>query len=167
MEEGNELPDYEPHEPDYDPPENELIQLFDEAIHEQRNISNYNRVNEDILYRILQRIKYHPEEVNENGAKALILAVDYPIQEPSIVQAILDTNKISIQERKIALELAIDNFRAEAQNNIENINVNTINKLFTITEMLKLRYKRQGGGKKTRKRPFRKKKRRYTKRLRF
>ena len=149
---------------------NPLTILMDEAIHEQRNISNYSRINEDILYRILQRIKFHPEEVNEYGGKALILAVDYPIQEPLIVQAILDTNKITPTNRKIALELAMDNFYAESQNRLEDIDANTINKLFTITEMLKLRYRRQGGSKKKnskkKKRTVRKNKRRNTKRLR-
>ena len=150
--------------------DNPLITLMDEAVHEQRNISNYDQINEDILYRILQRIKFHPDEVNEYGGKALILAVDYPLQEPLIVQAILDTNKITPTNRKIALELAMDNFRAESQNNIEDINVNTINKLFTITEMLKLRYRRQGGSKrkksKKKRKTIRKNKRRNTKRLR-
>lgn len=149
---------------------NPLITLMDEAVHEQRNISNYDQINEDILYRILQRIKFHPDEVNEYGGKALIIAVDYPIQEPLIVQAILDTNIISPTNRKIALGIAMDNFRAESQNNIEDINVNTINKLFTITEMLKLRYRRQGGSKrkksKKKRKTIRKNKRRNTKRLR-
>lgn len=154
-----------------------LIKLLREATHEQRNISNNEQINEDILYRILQRIKYHPEEVNiptESGATPLILAVDYPLQEPLIVQAILDTNKISNKDRKIALELAIDNFDAESQNRLEDINVNTINKLFNITEMLKLRYRRQGGSKRkkskkkinSKKKTIRKNKRRNTKRLR-
>ena len=152
--------------------DNPLIRLMDEAVHEQRNVSDYSRVNEDILYRILQRIKFHPDEVTEYGGRALILAVDYPIQEPLIVQAILDTNKITPNIRKIALELAIDNFRAESQNKIEDIDANTINKLFTITEMLKLRYRRQGGSKrknskkKKKKQTIRKNKRRNTKRLR-
>ena len=150
--------------------DNPLITLMDEAVHEQRNISNNEQINEDILYRILQRIKFHPDEVNEYGGRALIIAVDYPIQEPLIVQAILDTNIISPTNRKIALGIAMDNFRAESQNNIEDINVNTINKLFTITEMLKLRYRRQGGSKrkksKKKRKTIRKKKRRNTKRLR-
>ena len=144
-----------------------LITLLDEAIHEQRNISNYDKINEDILYKILQRIKFHPDEVNEDGGLPLILAVDYPLQEPLIVQAILDTNKISPTNRKIALELAMDNFYAESHNKLEDINANTINKLFTITEMLKLRYRRQGGSKrKNSKKKKKRNKRRNTKRLR-
>lgn len=150
--------------------DNPLTILMDEAIHEQRNISNYDQINEDILYRILQRIKFHPDEVNEYGGKALILAVDYPIQEPLIVQAILDTNKITPTNRKIALELAMDNFYAESHNRLEDIDAKTINKLFTITEMLKLRYRRQGGSKrkksKKKRKTIRKNKRRNTKRLR-
>jgi len=110
-------------------------------------------LTQEIIERIINRIHYYPNDVllmDNNGMHPLILALD--LQEPNIIQTLIDSHMINNNDRKEALKLAIEMFRVEATKPPEYIDMNTVQRLFTITEILKGRYTRQGGKKKSKRR---------------
>lgn len=122
---------------------------------------NNNDDYETIKNKILDRIKLHPNEVNcpnvhNKNLTPLILAVDYPLQDPSIVETFIATNLITEVDRKNALELAEDNLPKENDNDLATPQIQEI------INMLKSSLEPSQGGSKKKKTKKKKSKRRKT-----
>jgi hypothetical protein len=104
----------------------DLIIKLKQVRSDNKNV-DYETINNNDAYKnkkdeILAEIKSNPVEVNcpmidsENKLTPLILAVDYPLQDPSIVQSIIATGRITDDDHANALELAKENLPKENDN---------------------------------------------------
>ena len=130
---------------------------------------NNNDSYETIQKEILDRIISNPGEVNcpnvDNiNLTPLILAVDYPLQDPSIVKSIIATNFITDDDRTTALKLAIENLQAENANIELDINHNIATIIQEIINMLE---PSQGGSKKKKTKKKKSKRRKSIKKRRL